>query len=88
MLGLEDLKQRLDGGGTILEIGCGTGNLLLELAKAFPGARVVGIDIDDASLAIARGKIEKAGLAGRVEVRRVAPDAALAPASADACVMV
>ena len=88
LLGLDGLKQRLDAGGTILEVGCGTGNLLLELAKGFPGARVVGIDIDDASLTMARGKIEKADLAGRVEARRGAPEAALAPASADACVMV
>ena len=88
LLGLSDLKQRLDAGGTILEVGCGTGNLLLELAKTFPKARCLGIDIDEASLAIARGKIDKAGLGGRIDVVQGAPDAALAPASADACVMI
>jgi 2-polyprenyl-3-methyl-5-hydroxy-6-metoxy-1,4-benzoquinol methylase len=86
--GLADLRQRLDTGGTILEIGCGTGNLLLELAKAFPSARCVGIDIDETSLAIAREKIEEAGLGARVEVRQGTPEAVLEPASVDACVMI
>ena len=38
--GLEGLPARLEAGGAVLEVGCGTGNLLLQLAKAFPeGAR-------------------------------------------------
>jgi len=36
---LEDRKSRL------LEIGCGTGTLLPTLAKAYPGAKVVGMDL-------------------------------------------
>jgi hypothetical protein len=52
--GLTGLAERLAAGGAILEIGCGTGNFLLQAAKAFPGARLAGVDIDDDSLAKAR----------------------------------
>ena len=68
--GLTDLAGRLSAGGAILEIGCGTGNFLLQAAKAFPGARFAGVDIDDESLAKARDKIQQAGLAGRITLHR------------------
>jgi len=84
--GLAGLAERLSAGGAILEIGCGTGNFLLQAAKAFPGARLVGVDIDDASLAKARDKVQQAGLAGRIAVHREKVDDA---ASAfDAVVMI
>ena len=47
---LPDLKGRLDAGGTILEVGCGTGRHLVQLCKAFPQARCVGVDIDPTRL--------------------------------------
>ncbi|CAN0511738.1 unnamed protein product, partial [Phaeothamnion confervicola] len=53
---LDGLARRLAEGGAILEIGCGTGNFLLQAAKAFPGARLAGVDIDDESLSKARDK--------------------------------
>ncbi len=68
--GLAGLAERLSAGGAILEIGCGTGNFLLQAAKAFPGARLVGVDIDDESLVKARDKVQQAGLAGRIAVHR------------------
>ena len=85
--GLEGLAARLDG-GTLLEVGCGTGNLLIQLAKSFPRARVLGVDIDADSLATARGKIAKAGVADRVEARQGTVGEAVQPASVDAVVMV
>ena len=30
----------------ILDVGCGTGRWVIEMARAFPGAQVVGVDID------------------------------------------
>jgi SAM-dependent methyltransferase len=38
----------------ILDIGCGTGESTLGIARLFPGASVVGIDVNEASLARAR----------------------------------
>jgi len=68
--GLAGLADRLAAGGALLEVGCGTGNFLLQAAKAFPNARLAGVDIDDESLALAREKVRKAGLEGRVTVHK------------------
>ena len=42
-------------GKRILDAGCGTGHRLLALAKAFPGASFVGVDVADTALETARG---------------------------------
>lgn len=53
-------------GGKILELGCGTGRLLLPLARA--GYTVTGLDSSEAMLALARQKLvqENAVVRGRV----------------------
>ena len=84
--GLAGLAERLAAGGAILEIGCGTGNFLLQAAKAFPGARLTGVDIDDESLAKANDKVQQAGLAGRISVHREKVDDAAG--AFDAVVMI
>ena len=53
-------------GGTVLEIGCGTGRNLIAAARAWPDARFFGIDISEAMLETARAKVAAAGLAGRI----------------------
>lgn len=49
-------------GDRVLEIGCGTGSLLLLVKKAQPAAEVVGLDPDPNALAIARRKARRAGV--------------------------
>jgi ubiquinone/menaquinone biosynthesis C-methylase UbiE len=39
-----------------LDVGCGTGELVVKLARRYPRARVVGVDISAAMLRQARGK--------------------------------
>jgi ubiquinone/menaquinone biosynthesis C-methylase UbiE len=85
--GLEGLPALLDG-GVVLEVGCGTGNLLVQLAKAFPNARVVGVDIEADSLVSAREKIAKAAMGERVEVRQGTVAQTVEPGSVDAIVMI
>ncbi len=53
-------------GGTVLEIGCGTGRNLITAARSFPDARYFGIDISEAMLETARAKVAKAGLSDRI----------------------
>ncbi|MCS6782087.1 MAG: class I SAM-dependent methyltransferase [Gloeomargarita sp. SKYBB_i_bin120] len=43
---------------TILDAGCGSGYKALALALANPGARVVGIDLSEASIELARKRLE------------------------------
>lgn len=53
-------------GGTVLEIGCGTGRNLILAAKRYPAARFYGFDISKMMLATARTNIERAGLSHRI----------------------
>ena len=53
----------------LLDVGTGTGWLAMAFAQAFPAAHVVGIDIYERSLALARQNVAAAGLTDRVELR-------------------
>jgi len=68
LLGRDRLIRDLapPAGGTVLEIGCGTGRNLITAARAFPDARYFGIDISEAMLETARAKVAKAGLSDRI----------------------
>jgi SAM-dependent methyltransferase len=73
--GGEELSRLLEGsdisGCRVLDIGCGLG-AVDELLVAQYGARtVVGIDIDPALLAGMRQRIERAGLADRIQAQQV-----------------
>ena len=60
---------RLEQGGKILDVGAGGGYHTLHYADRFPNAKVVGLEFDAPSLALARQTIAEAGLEGRVELR-------------------
>ncbi|MEM4218367.1 MAG: class I SAM-dependent methyltransferase, partial [Candidatus Methanomethylicaceae archaeon] len=47
----------------VLDVGTGTADLAIAIAKRFAGARVVGVDPSPRMLALARMKCCKAGLA-------------------------
>src|ERR1700712_5753567 len=49
-------QARLRPGDRVLDIGCGTGNLTLLVAKRYPSVTVVGLDPDPAALDRARRK--------------------------------
>jgi SAM-dependent methyltransferase len=50
----------------VLDAGCGTGGLLLRLARALPEATLVGLDVDAGAAAVARGKSRRAVCVGSV----------------------
>ena len=53
---------RLGGGDTVVEIGCGTGlNFSLIEQQIGPAGRIIGVDLTDAMLAQARGRVQKRG---------------------------
>jgi S-adenosylmethionine-diacylgycerolhomoserine-N-methlytransferase len=53
-------------GGTVLELGCGTGRNLILAARKYPAARFYGIDISEVMLITARANVAKAGLSGQI----------------------
>lgn len=64
---LRDRKVINSEGKIILEAGCGTGYKALTLAKANPGAKVIGIDISPKSVDLARQRAQYHGYQDRVE---------------------
>ncbi len=65
--------RMLDGlkppaGGTILEVGCGTGRNLILAARRYPDAKLYGFDISKEMLVTARASIQRAGLSDRIQV--------------------
>jgi len=55
--------------GVILDIGTGPGRLPIEIAKQVVNAQVVGIDLSEDMVKIAKRHAEKAGLADRVKFK-------------------
>jgi S-adenosylmethionine-diacylgycerolhomoserine-N-methlytransferase len=62
-------------GGSVLEIGCGTGRNLVEVGRLYPDADLYGIDISREMLTTAGGTVARHGLQGKV--RLALADAAL-----------
>ncbi|MFT3906664.1 MAG: methyltransferase domain-containing protein [Steroidobacteraceae bacterium] len=57
--------------GPVLDLGCGSGDILLRFARALPQAHFVGVDGAQAMLDLAQGELRKdAALAGRIELQR------------------
>ena len=73
LLGARDLQWQLvaqagiEPGATVVEIGCGTGNVLLLAARVVPDARVIGLDPDADALAFAARKLRRAGLTAQLD---------------------
>ena len=65
---LLEILARATGARSIVEVGTAIGYGALCLARGAPEARVVTIDTDPARLARARGYLERAGVAERVEL--------------------
>jgi S-adenosylmethionine-diacylgycerolhomoserine-N-methlytransferase len=57
-------------GGTVLELGCGTGRNLIQAARRYPDARLFGIDISHAMLETASAAVARNGLSGRTALAK------------------
>lgn len=59
---------KLEAGGTVLEMGCGTARNLIAVARRYPKAELYGFDISEEMLKTARAAVEKAGLSDRIRL--------------------
>jgi S-adenosylmethionine-diacylgycerolhomoserine-N-methlytransferase len=57
-------------GGSILEIGCGTGRNLIAIARTYPGRSCYGLDVSEEMLATARQSVARAGLSDVIALRQ------------------
>jgi ubiquinone/menaquinone biosynthesis C-methylase UbiE len=55
--------------GEAADLGCGAGQLVMEMARQAPGLHVTGIDLSEKMLADAKQSAQQAGLEGRVDFR-------------------
>ena len=64
---LPDITHRLSSApGVVVDLGCGTGWSTIALARRFPLARVLGIDLDPASITDAQANLAGSEVADRV----------------------
>ena len=66
---LPALAARLEEGGRVLDVGCGGGWALVQIAERFPRTSCVGVDVEPYSVELAQRLIEERGLAGRCQAR-------------------
>jgi 2-polyprenyl-3-methyl-5-hydroxy-6-metoxy-1,4-benzoquinol methylase len=62
LLLVPDLKQRLQNGATILDVGCGSGRTVNLMAEEFAGSKFIGYDLSEEATARAREDAAKRGL--------------------------
>jgi SAM-dependent methyltransferase len=62
---LDGVAEKLAGGGTVADVGCGHGASAVVIAETFPKASVVGFDFHEPSIDTARLRAEEAGVADR-----------------------
>lgn len=64
LLGRDQMIAGLDvpPGGTVLEMGCGTGRNLVAAARRYPDARLYGFDISGEMLKTARRNVDRSGV--------------------------
>lgn len=70
LLGRDLLIDRLSPpeGGTVLELGCGTGRNLIAAARHYPEARFFGLDVSSVMLKTAAGQVGQRQLSDRISL--------------------
>ncbi len=64
---LDGVKEKLEAGGKVADVGCGKGASTVLMAKAFPNSHFFGFDYHDKSIQAARDSAMREGVADRVQ---------------------
>ncbi len=81
------LGAGLPSGGTVLDIGCGWGELALRVAEAEPSCLAIGVDLEESSLEEARRRATARGVSDRVSFLS-GDGASVGPAAVDALIAI
>ncbi len=71
---LPALQARLADGARVLDVGCGGGWALVQIAERYPKTRCVGVDVEPYSIALASALIAERGLGDRCAARLLSAD--------------
>ena len=75
--GAEEVARIVAGvpiaGARVLDVGCGLGAIDVLLVERFGAAHVTGIDVEAALVERAAARVEAAGMADRISIRKVSP---------------
>lgn len=74
---LPDVVAKLEAGCDVADVGTGAGRALVTLATHYPDSRYVGYEVFEPQAELARRNIIEAGLADRIRIEVVEPDADL-----------
>lgn len=69
--GVTELREKLDAGARVADIGCGFGWSSIGLAVGYPSITVDGYDLDEPSIDAAKRHAAEAGVADRVTFRAI-----------------
>jgi trans-aconitate methyltransferase len=73
------IPHLVDRAFSVVDLGCGPADVSVRFARAFPNARLVGVDASEAMLSLARDRVHTAGLGARVTFeQRHLPDDSMA----------
>lgn len=63
----DDVAATAPEGATVLDAGCGSGRLAVEIARRRPDLRVHGVDLEAGMIEVAKQRAEQQNVAGRVQ---------------------
>jgi SAM-dependent methyltransferase len=82
-------RQRFPGftRGRVIDLGCGTADVTIRFARAFPETTILGVDGSGAMLSFGRRAVHNAGLDSRITLQqRYLPDASIETGTFDAVI--
>jgi len=66
---LEGVKEKLEQGATVADVGCGLGASTILMAKSYPKSKFLAFDYHDKSIETARQRAKDAGVGDRIEFK-------------------
>ncbi len=66
---LDGVKEKLERGATVADVGCGLGASTVLMAKSYPKSKFFGFDYHDKSIETARQRAKAAGVDGQIEFK-------------------
>ncbi|HEX8814959.1 MAG TPA: class I SAM-dependent methyltransferase [Terriglobales bacterium] len=66
---LEGVKEKLERGATVADVGCGLGASTVLMAKSYPKSKFLGFDYHDKSIETAKQRAKDAGVGDRIEFK-------------------